>query len=98
MITPSTCTNGSPSTSGTRPASMLHWLFMRGNRALSCDVHVSGRQRYEVHVTPLWDGEPPVCKFFDRPMDAVRRHAEIAFFLRESGWLLADRAILSSAA
>jgi hypothetical protein len=95
MMTPPMAPKTSPVTPG---QSMLDWLFTRGNHAMACGVHARGRQRYEVHVTALWDGDAPVCEVFDRPMDAVRRHAEIAFYLRQSGWQLVDRGALSSAA
>jgi hypothetical protein len=77
---------------------ILHWLFTRGHHVLSCDVRVAGRQRYELHVTPLWDREGPAVEVFSGPTAALRRHAEIAFFLRESGWMLADRSVMRSAA
>jgi hypothetical protein len=54
--------------------------------------------KYVVHVIPLWDAELSIIETFRRPMDAMQRHAEIVTFLRESGWLLADRGAAPSAA
>jgi hypothetical protein len=65
---------------------------------LSCDVRAAGRGRYELHVTPVWDRVGPAVEVFSGPTAALRRHAEIAFFLRESGWTLADRTGLRPAA
>jgi hypothetical protein len=59
---------------------------------------VNAEQQYVVQVTPLWDDTAPACETFSRPTEALRRHAELATFLRESGWLLAERGIVPSAA
>jgi hypothetical protein len=77
---------------------MLYWLFYRNNQALTCELSVNGDQEYVVQVTPLWDDESSVCETFRRPTDALRRHAELATFLRDSGWLLAERGLVPSAA
>ena len=77
---------------------MLYWLFYRNDRALTCELSVNADQEYVVQVTPLWDDEAEACETFSRPTDALRRHAELATFLRESGWLLAERGLVPSAA
>ena len=77
---------------------MLYWLFYRNNHALTCELSVNADQEYVVQVTPLWDDESSVSETFSRPTDALRRHAELATFLRESGWLLAERGLVPSAA
>jgi hypothetical protein len=77
---------------------MLYWLFYRNNDALTCELTVNADQEYVVQVTPLWDEGTTACETFRRPTDALRRHAEVATFLRESGWLLAERGVVPSAA
>ena len=77
---------------------MLYWLFYRNNHALTCDLTLNDERQYVVQVTPLWDDQSSVSETFSRPTDALRRHAEIASLLRESGWLLAERGIVPSAA
>jgi len=77
---------------------MLYWLFYRNSHALTCELSVNGDREYVVQVTPLWDDETSVCETFTRPTDALRRHAELATFLRESGWLLVERGLVPSAA
>jgi hypothetical protein len=77
---------------------MLYWLFYRNDHALTCELSVNADQEYLVQVTPLWGDESAVCETFSRPTDALRRHAELATFLRESGWLLAERGLVPSAA
>jgi len=69
----------------------LHWLFMRDDRAISCDVDVRGDGLYTVTVLPLWSAGDTITQTFTKPGDALRRHAEISSYLRASGWLLADR-------
>ena len=83
--------------SESRAASVLHWLFRRDSRALSCDVSVDGDEKFVVRVIPLWDDETSVVETFKRPIDALQLHAEIVSLLRESGWLLADRGTVPSA-
>jgi hypothetical protein len=69
---------------------MLHWLFVRDTHVISCDL-LRRHRRYELHITPLSDAASATCEVFDRAADARRRHAEVAWLLRESGWLLGDR-------
>ena len=87
-----------PQPKDTPRAGMLYWLFYRNDHALTCELSVNADQEYVVQVTPLWDDASPACETFSRPTDALRRHAELATFLRESGWLLAERGIVPSAA
>ncbi|HET9368818.1 MAG TPA: hypothetical protein VFO19_01160 [Vicinamibacterales bacterium] len=70
----------------------LHWIFVRAGRALACTVAVCGSNSCSVHVQPLWTGAAEAIETFTRPLDALRRHAEIVGLLRQQGWLLADRA------
>jgi hypothetical protein len=97
-IPTSTLTPPTPRPSDTPRVGMLYWLFYRNSHALACELSVNGDQEYVVQVTPLWDDESSVCETFSRPTDALRRHAELATFLRESGWLLAERGLVPSAA
>jgi hypothetical protein len=83
--------------SETRAASVLHWLFRRDSRALSCDVSVDGDEQFVVRVIPLWDDDTSIVETFKRPIDALQRHAEIVSLLRESGWLLSDRGVVARA-
>jgi hypothetical protein len=69
----------------------LHWLFVREGHMLSCDVDVRGDGLYRVSLFPLWAPEDVVTQSFQRPGEALQRHAEIASHLRASGWLVADR-------
>jgi hypothetical protein len=76
---------------------MVCWLFYRDNRALSCAISVDDDGENIVHVTRLWD-DSSFSEVFARPEEALQRHAEIASFLHESGWLLAERAVVPLAA
>jgi hypothetical protein len=73
-----------------REVDWLHWLFIRDNRALSCDVDVRGDGAYAVSLLPLWKQGEATTETFARPGEAMRRHSEIAAFLQASGWLLAE--------
>ena len=76
---------------------MVCWLFYRENRALTCAISVDGDGENAVHVTRLWD-DSSFSEVFARPEDALQRHAEIASFLHESGWLLVERTVVPLAA
>ena len=73
-----------------REVEWLHWLFIRGNQALSCDVDVRGDGFYAVSLFPLWRAGEATTETFTRPGEALRRHAEITDYLHASGWLLAE--------
>jgi hypothetical protein len=73
-----------------REVEWLHWLFIRGNQALSCDVDVRGEGLYGVSLFPLWNSGEATTETFTRPGEALRRHAEITNLLQASGWLLAE--------
>ncbi len=71
-----------------RPASVavLRWVFLRGLNALTCEIRSSGRAAFDVCVVPHWDVAAAIVERYDRPGTALRRHAEIAHSLRQSGW------------
>ena len=56
------------------------------DKALTCEVRVSGKQPYDVCVVPHWDVSSSVIETFQRPAGALRRHAELASYLRQEGW------------
>ena len=91
-----------PSSSTPRPeflrrGGMLCWLFYRENRALACSISVDADGENAVNITRLWDDES-YSEMFVRPEEALQRHAEIASFLHQSGWLLVERTIVTSVA
>jgi len=69
-------------------AGILRWIFLRGSKALTCEVRAFGKQTFDVCVVPHWDVSSSVVETFKRPGMALRRHAEIAFYFREAGWSL----------
>jgi len=69
-------------------ARILRWVFVRGTKAVTCEVSVCGKETYDVCVVPHWDISSSVIEAFNRPASALRRHAEIAAYFREAGWIL----------
>ena len=69
------------------PISVLRWVFLRKRQMLTCEIRVSGTQSYDVCVVPHWDIGASVIEAYDRPSRALHRHAELAWYLRESGWM-----------
>jgi len=65
---------------------LLHAVLRRGHELISCEVTTRGRRHYEVHVVPVSDMSTAVVESFDKVAKAVRRHAELSWLLRESGW------------
>ena len=75
-------------TSTTEPTSMLRWVFHRGGHALTCAVEAAAdRSTYDVCVFPHWDLSLGTVESFAAAGSAVQRHAEIAWRLREAGWV-----------
>jgi len=77
-----------------RPSEFLHWIFQRDGRTLSCSISIGDDLACTLHILPLWGGLAETIEKFTRPVDAIRRHAEVAFYLRESGWLLGGRSVV----
>jgi hypothetical protein len=67
-------------------ASCLRWIFVRRGRTVTCEIRVNGGQSYDVCVVPHWDVASSSIEAYDRPTDALRRHAEVAVQLHEAGW------------
>ena len=59
---------------------------------MTCEVRVNGRRSYDVCIVPHWDVSSSVVEKHDHPASALRRHAEIAWDFRRSGWLFARQA------
>jgi hypothetical protein len=75
-----------PST--TEPTSVLRWVFHRGGHALTCAVEATSDQSsYHVCVLPHWNLSIGTVEQFVTATSALRRHAEVAARLRESGWV-----------
>lgn len=83
---------------GIQKVEWLHWLFMRGDRAISCDVDERGNGMYAVTLFPLWAPEEQITETFARPGDAMRWHADMTRRLTASGWLLAEGGAVTNAA
>jgi hypothetical protein len=77
----------SPQSLGVEPTCVVRWVFHRGADVLTCAVEGSGgRASYDVCVLPHWNLSEATVEHFDTPASALRRHAEIASRLRQSGW------------
>jgi hypothetical protein len=68
-------------------ASCLRWTFVRKGHVLTCEIRAAGAQSYDVCVVPHWDVDSSVIELYDRPTAALRRHAELVWYLREAGWV-----------
>lgn len=65
---------------------ILRWVFLRGRKALTCELRMNGQTSHDVCVVPHWDVSSSVIERFERPASALRRHAEIADGFRQAGW------------
>jgi hypothetical protein len=72
----------------TEPAAILCWIFLRGTKAITCEIRVNGRQSHDVCVMPHWDLSSSIVERYDRAAHALSRHAEISRRFREAGWTL----------
>ena len=87
-----------PTPAGTEKVDWLHWLYVRGNQAISCDVDVRGTGVYALTLMPLWSPDEKITETFRRPADALRRHSELTRQLQEAGWLLVEGGPVKNAA
>jgi len=97
MATRPSPSSSDPRTEERRRGGMVCWLFYRDNRALTCAISIDGDGENAVHLMRLWD-DSSFSEHFARPEEALQRHAEIASFLHESGWLLVERTVVPLAA
>jgi hypothetical protein len=72
----------------TEPVGILRWVFVRGAKALTCEVRTNGRHSHDVCVVPHWDVASSVVERYEGAAGALRRHAEVASYFRQAGWLL----------
>jgi hypothetical protein len=70
---------------------MLRWTFTRNHDALTCELDGNAPGNYEVSIVPHWDVSATAVERFDGAAGAFERHAELARYLRETGWHLARR-------
>ena len=70
------------------PARVLHWVFVKGTKALTCEIRVNAARSHDVCVVPHWDISCAMVQRFDRAAHAVWRHAEIARRFQDDGWAL----------
>ena len=61
-------------------------ILRRGHELLWCEVIARGDRDYEVHVVPQSNMSHAIVEPFRRVSDAVCRHTEVSWLLRESGW------------
>lgn len=70
---------------------MLRWTFIRDHDALTCELDANAPGNYEVSVVPHWDVSATAIERFDAAPGAFERHAELARYLRDTGWQLVRR-------
>jgi hypothetical protein len=69
------------------PICLLRWTFKRGDQSITCQLEASPvTPTYRVYVVPHWDVGASVVEGTRTQIDAYRRHAEIAMWLRDAGW------------
>jgi hypothetical protein len=73
------------------PTRLLHWNFVKGTRALTCEIRVNASRSHDVCVVPHWDVSCAVVQRFDRAANAIWRHAEIARRFQDDGWTVIRR-------
>ena len=76
----------------------LHWLYVLGDRTMSCGVEARGEQLYVLTLLPLWSPDDQITETFRRPADVMRRHEQVTKQLEAAGWLLVDGGPVTTAA
>ena len=70
---------------------ILRWVMQRQAETITCEVDATSEQTFEVCVVPHRNVSDAVIERFQSPIDALKRHAEVAMQLRETGWSVTDR-------
>jgi hypothetical protein len=79
--------NGNPTS-----VCMLRWLLRSGAAALACEVGMNADRTFDVRVSPSSAPQDGIVERHTGLVSAMKRHAEIANALRDSGWQVAERA------
>ena len=85
---------GMPNTARLPKASsrpVLLWVLRRDFDVITCGVDVNASGRCEVRTVPHRDPSLAVIEPFASAGEALQRHAEVAYRLRETGWVVAER-------
>jgi len=69
-------------------ATVLRATFVRGMRALTCDVRVTERRACDLCLIPHWAVASYVVERYEHPGDAFQRYADITRSFREAGWIV----------
>lgn len=74
----------------------LHWLFVQGDRVISCSLDIRRDGTYKGILLPLWSPESHVTEAFRAPADAFRWQESMREHLQAAGWLLVEGRLVSS--
>ena len=70
---------------------VILWVLRRDFDVITCGVDVNASGRCEVRTVPHRDPSLAVIEPFESAGEALQRHAEVAYRLRETGWVVAER-------
>ena len=86
------------SRAGAAKAQWLHWLFVQGERVVSCSLDVRANGTYVVTLVPLWSPEDQIGEIFLRAADAVQWQENMTQRLHATGWRLVEAGVVTHAA
>jgi hypothetical protein len=72
-------------------SNLVCWTFIRQGTALTCHVNARTRSSFDVCIVADGDVSAASVETLSTVGRALRRHAEIAKELRESGWHVVQR-------
>ena len=76
----------------TEPACLLRWTFSLGAQSMTCQLEADrSASAFYVCLVPHWSLASSAIEYASDPIEAFRRHAEIAMQLRALGWSLTRR-------
>ena len=79
-------------------ADWLHWLFVQGDRAISCSLDVCRDGTCMLTIVPLWSPDDQQVEMFLRPADAAEWHERMTRRMNAAGWRLVEGGIVTHAA
>lgn len=79
-------------------AEWLHWLYVRGDQAISCTIDACGDGFFVAALIPLWSSGDATIEMFRRPADALHWQEVVTRKLHAAGWLLVEGGNVTNAA
>jgi hypothetical protein len=69
---------------------MLRWILGQGTATIACEIDQNPDRTFALRIMPSWE-QTGIVNHCTDVVDAIKRHAEVAGLLRDSGWRVIAR-------